>query len=156
MRHFQSLTRRPTLTTVLSLTMAAIVGCATKQTEQPVERTARKVVVDQSEATPETMAAGLKADTKAKEDFEMSLKQNLEQIDEEIRQLRVKIGALQESAKADWADRMAGLELKRKAAEAKLEAVRNSAGGAWEHLREGAGRAWEELEQAVKKAQAEF
>lgn len=152
MRHSQSLD----FATVLTLTIAFTTGCATKPVEEPVEHSARKVVVDDSETAPETTPGEPTADSVAKNEFETALKKNLEQLDEEIRELRTKVGALQEAAKAEWTERMTEVDAKRKATEGKLEEIRKSAGGAWEHLREGAGRAWEELEQAVKKAKAEF
>jgi transketolase len=93
---------------------------------------------------------------KAKEEFERTLSQNLERLDEEIREMQSKVANLKEAAKAEWAEKLAKLEAKRTEAGAKLDEIRKSTGEAWEHLREGAGKAWEELEQDVKNARSEF
>lgn len=156
MRHSHSLDFATVLTLGLSLSIAFTTGCATEQAGQPVEHSVRKVVVDESQPAPERVAGEPQVDASAKNEFEATLKKNLEHLDEELRELRTKVGALQEAAKAEWTTRLTELDAKRRATEAKLEEIRKSASGAWEHLREGAGRAWEELEQAVKKAKSEF
>jgi hypothetical protein len=146
MRHLY----RPTLITALPLMAGAIAiaaqGCAQRQ---PVEHTVRKV-------TPETVPGSTKEDPKAKEEFERALNLKLERLDEEIREVQVKVANLKEAAKAEWTEKMTDLAAKRRAAEAKRDEVRKSAAGAWEHLREGADRAWGELEQAVQQARKEF
>jgi chromosome segregation ATPase len=93
---------------------------------------------------------------KAKEEFERTLNQNLERLDEEIRELQSKAVNLKEAAKAEWAEKMAKLEAKRDEAGEKLDEIRKSTGEAWEHLRDGADKAWEELERSVKAAVKEF
>lgn len=148
------LIRRPTLGTdalfVAGLVLLAAQGCAQKQSaEQPVEHTVRKV-------TPETAAGSATAESNGKEEFERSLNMRLERLDETIREIQTKVANLTEAAKLEWAEKMADVTAKRKAAEEKLDEVRKSAADAWEHLREGADRAWEELEQAVQAARKEF
>jgi hypothetical protein len=115
----------------------------------PVEHTVRKV-------TPETTPGSAKTEPNIKEELERSLNMKLERLDEEIREIQVKVANLTEAAKAEWTEKMADVAAKRKAAEAKLDEVRKSTEGAWEHLRAGTDRAWEELEQAVHKARKEF
>jgi nucleotide-binding universal stress UspA family protein len=73
-----------------------------------------------------------------------------------MRELKERLEGVKESAKAEWTEKLAELDTKRKAAGVRLEEVQRSAGDAWEHLREGATRAWEELEDAVQKARKEF
>ena len=132
------------------LVLMAAQGCAPKQSaEQPVEHTVRKV-------TPETATGSTVAESNGKEEFERSLNMRLERLDETIREIQTKVANLTEAAKSEWAEKMADVTTKRKAAEGKLDEVRKSAVGAWEHLREGADRAWEELEQAVQAARKEF
>jgi uncharacterized protein HemX len=144
---------------VLALGLAALIaqGCAQKADEEPIEHTARKVPAETPEPKAENeaeTAPGVVA--KAKEEFERTLNQNLERLDEEIREMQSKVANLKEAAKAEWAEKLAKLEAKRTEAGAKLDEIRKSTGEAWEHLREGAGKAWEELEQAVKNARSEF
>lgn len=154
MRQFHT----PTFATILGLAVPFTApGCARQAVEQPVEHTVRKVTPETAEPKPATSAPiEAKPAAVTKEEFERMLTANLERLDEEIRELRMRAGAVGEAAKAEWTEKMAELEAKRKAAEGKLDEVRKSAGEAWEHLREGAGRAWEDLEQAVKRAKAAF
>jgi uncharacterized protein HemX len=144
---------------VLALGLAAVMaqGCAQKANEEPLEYTARKVPVEIPEPKAENESAkapGLAA--KAKEEFERTLNQNLERLDEEIHELQSKAVNLKEAAKAEWAEKMAKLEAKRDEAGEKLDEIRKSTGEAWEHLRDGADKAWEELERSVKAAVKEF
>jgi uncharacterized protein HemX len=144
---------------VLALSLAALMaqGCAQKADEEPLEYTARKVPAETPEHKAENEAEKAPGSVaNAKEEFERTLNQNLERLDEEIREMQSKVANLKEAAKAEWAEKMAELEAKRTEAGAKLDEIRKSTGEAWEHLREGAGKAWEELEQAVKNARSEF
>jgi uncharacterized protein HemX len=144
---------------VLALGLAALIaqGCAQKADEEPIEHTARKVPAETPEPKAENeaeTAPGVVA--KAKEEFERTLNQNLERLDEEIREMQSKVANLKEAAKAEWAEKMAELEAKRTEAGAKLDEIRKSTGEAWEHLREGADKAREQLEHAVKAAVKDF
>lgn len=132
-------------------------GCARQPVEQPQEHTVRKLPAETpqppSEPSPEKETS---AALEAKDKFEQTLNQNLERLDEEIRDVQTRVANLKEAAKAEWTEKLADVDAKRKVAAAKLDEVRKSATGAWEHLREGAERAWNELEQAVEKARKEF
>lgn len=132
-------------------------GCARPANKEPLEHTVRKVPAETAESPPQPemdKAAGAVAQAKA--DFERMLNRKLEGLDEEIRELQSKVTTLQETAKAEWTEKVTALEAKRREAGAKLEEVGAATGEAWEHLRDGAERAWDELEQAVTKAVAEF
>lgn len=121
--------------------VAFIVGCA----EKPVEHTVRKVPAETSDEHEH-----------AKVEFEGMLKDKLEKLEEEIREMKLKAEKLEQSAKSKWAEEVAELDAKQKAARARLDEVAKSTGEAWGHLEDGAKKAWEELEEAVRKARSEF
>lgn len=52
----------------------------------------------------------------AKEELERTLNQKLERLDEEIRELQSRVANLKDQAKAEWAEKMAELDAKRKKA----------------------------------------
>jgi uncharacterized protein HemX len=135
--------------------LAALVtqGCAQKAAEEPMQHTARKVPTETLEPKAENEPGAVAT---AKEELERTLNQKLEQLDEEIRELQSRVANLKDKAKAEWAEKMAELDAKRKKAGEKLDEIRKSTGEAWEHLREGADTAWEELERSVKAAVKEF
>jgi len=147
----------PAFVLVLGVTALVLHGCAQKANEEPLEHTVRKVPAETPVATPEAQPekpAG--AALNAKEEFEHTLNQKLEELDEKVRELKSRVENLKESAKAEWVEKLADLDAKRKAAEAKLEEVRKSTGEAWEHLRVGAHKAWEELERAAQETVKDF
>jgi hypothetical protein len=156
--HRHALSAFPAIMLLLgALAMPVLQGCARQPVEQPQEHTVRKVPVETpvppSEPAPEK---GTSAVLEAKDKFERTLNENLERLDEEIREVQAKVANLKDAAKAEWTEKLAEVNAKRRAAEAKLDEVRKAAAGAWEHLREGADRAWDELEQSVEKARKEF
>jgi hypothetical protein len=155
----------PAFVLALGITTSLVaLGCAEKPMPEPQERTTYKIPAEPSEApagnretppsteTEDTLAAALKA----KEEFQQTLTENLRRLDEQMRELRLKVVNLSDKAKADWAEKMKDLDTKRNAAKAKLAELQSATGEAWEHLREGSQAAWQELEQALKKAAAEF
>lgn len=125
----------------MPMLMAVVAGCAQK----PVEHTVKKVPAETSDELRQ-----------AKVEFEGMLKDKLEKLEEEIRELKSKAGSLKDTAKAKWTQEMAELDAKQTAARKKLDDVAKASGEAWEHLRDGAQSAWEELEVAVQKARSEF
>lgn len=133
-------------------------GCAQKANhDEPLEHTVRKVPAETPVATPEAEPESVPGGvSEAKQEFEHSLHQKLEALDAEIRDLQRKVANLEESAKAEWAEKMAALHATRDAAASKLEEIRKSTGEAWEHLRDGAREARDKLEQAVKEAIKDF
>lgn len=157
---------RPTSVLALALTTTMVAhGCAEKPMQEPQERTAFKIPVEPSEPPAtirETPSSETDADDtlaaarKAKEEFQQTLTENLRRLDEQMRELQLKVVNLSDKAKADWAEKMKDLEAKRTAARAKLAELRAATGEAWEHLRDGSQAAWQELEQALQKAAAEF
>lgn len=125
---------------LLPMLVALVIGCA----EKPVEHTVRKVPTETTEAPQD-----------AKAQFEAMLKDKLEKLEEEIRELKMKAGKLKDAAKAEWTEKVAELDAKQNAAREKLDELAKSTGEAWESLEEGAKKAWKELEEAVRKARAE-
>lgn len=116
-------------------------GCASR----PVEHTVRKVPAETNDDHEH-----------AKAELEGMLKDKLEELEEEIRELKLKAEKLTDTAKAKWTEEVAELDAKQKAARQKLDEAARSSGAAWEHLREGAKKSWEDLEAAVTKARSEF
>lgn len=128
-------------TLAIAFLVIAAHGCARQPADQPVEHTVRKIPTDTSDQPQQTRA-----------EFEGLLKASLERLEEEVRELKTKADTLEQSAKAKWAEEMAELDAKQKAAREKLDEVTKSAGEAWKSLRNGTKNAWEEFEQAIKKA----
>jgi uncharacterized protein HemX len=148
----------PAFVLVLGAVALGVQGCAQKANhDEPLEHTVRKVPAETPVATPEAEPEkALGGVSEAKQEFEHSLHQKLEELDDEIRELQSKVANLKESAKAEWAEKLAALDATRDAAESKLEEIRKSTGEAWEHLRDGAREARDKLEQAVKEAMKDF
>lgn len=130
---------------VFGVIAIAAQGCAQKPTEKPLEHTVRKVSAETSEELKQTKA-----------EFEGVMKANLEKLEEEVRELKMKAGKLNQAARTKWNEEVAELDAKQKAARDKLDEVTRSTGEAWKSLRGGAKNAWEELEKAVQKARAAF
>ena len=116
--------------------VACALGCAAKH----VEHTVRKIPAEARDSREH-----------AKVEFEGMLKDKLEKIEEEIRELKQRAGRLKDTAKEKWTEEVVELDAKQKAAREKLDTVTKSTGEAWEHLTE---KAWEELEEAVRKARS--
>jgi uncharacterized protein HemX len=155
----------PAFFVALGITTSLVAhGCAEKPMQEPQERTTYKIPAEPTAApaenleTPPSAATGntRAAALKAKEQFQQTLTENLRRLDEQMRELQMKVANLSDKAKADWAEKMKDLDTKRNAAKAKLAELQSATGDAWEHLREGSQAAWKELEQALEKATAEF
>lgn len=136
--------RRHVTPTVVAL-LAVISGCG----RTPVEHTVRKVSAPSGEQTPTDLP-------RTKEDCTGALEAGLAKLEEEIHELRVKTGTLERTARAEWDEKLAKIEAKRKTAREKLDALAEATGAAWEHLEEGATNAWKDLETAVREARSEF
>ncbi|MFM7033875.1 MAG: hypothetical protein ACKOYJ_01590 [Planctomycetia bacterium] len=128
-------------TAAVLMLVALAVGCA----REPIEHTVRKVPADTSED-----------DRQTKDEFEGMLSAGLEKLEEEVRELRLKARSLEQSAREKWAEELAELDARQKAAREKLEDVARSSGEAWQSLRDGATNAWKEFEKAVRKARSTF
>lgn len=131
--------------------LALAAGCARK----PIEHTVHKVPAD---ATQQNHVAGSEdqggtdasepppsALQQTKAEFEGILKDNVEKLEEQVRELQIKAGRLEQSAQAKWAEHVVELEARRKTAREKLDEVARSSGEAWKHLRDGADNAWQEV-----------
>lgn len=155
----------PALVLALSATSALMThGCAQKPMQEPQQRTVHKIPPEPSATPagepqtplPALSEAAVANALKAKQEFQKALTENQRRLDEQMRELQLKVATLTEEAKAGWAEKLADLEAKRKAAAEKLGEIRSASGEAWEHLREGSQAAWQELETALKKAAEEF
>jgi hypothetical protein len=80
----------------------------------------------------------------------------LPEMEEDIEKLREKGHALKDEAKTRWAEKMADLEAKQKAARDKLDEVRKSTGEAWGHMEKGAQAAWDDVRKAFQDAATEI
>ena len=133
--------------------LLAAPGCE----QSPADRTPGKV-------TPEDVRrdAGKAAKTAAeysqqtKEEFQKKLEAQLNELDAKIAKLRQQGRDLKDKAKANWDQKMAELETKRKAARAKLAEVGHSGEEAWKDVRKGAESAWNDLDKAFRDASKEF
>ena len=77
-------------------------------------------------------------------------------MDKKIEELRTKGAALASDAKANWEVKMSELDIRRKAAHAKLVEIENSTAQAWDEVAKGAQSAWEDLKKAFQSAADEF
>ena len=133
--------------------LLAVPGCG----QSPADRTPGKV-------TPEDVRrdAGKAAKTTAeysqqtKEEFQKKLEAQLNELDAKIVKLRQQGRDLKDKAKANWDQKMAELETKRKAAGAKLAEVGHSGAEAWKDVRKGTESAWNDLDKAFRDASKEF
>lgn len=77
-------------------------------------------------------------------------------MDKKIEELRTKGAELASDAKANWEVKMSELDIRRKAAHAKLVEIENSTAQAWDEVAKGAQSAWEDLKKAFQSAADEF
>jgi hypothetical protein len=156
---------------VWMLTLAGLfvaLGCEQK----PADRTSRKVAPDKvttEKVTTEKVTsedvrrdAGKAVDTaaeysrQAKEEFQKKLDAQLKERADDIAKLREKGRDLKDQAKADWDRKMAELETKREAANAKAAEVGRSSAEAWKDVQKGAQSAYDDLDKAFRDASKEF
>ena len=116
-----------------------------KVTSEDVRRDAGQAVKTAAEYSQQT-----------KEEFQKKLEAQLNELDAKIAKLREKGRNLKDKAKADWDQKMAELETKRKAAGAKLDEVGHSSAEAWKDVQKGAQSAWDDLDKAFRDASKEF
>ena len=133
--------------------LLAAIGCDRK----PPDRTPEKVTpedVRRDAGQAVKTAAGFSQQTK--EEFQKKLEAQFNELDAKIAKLRQKGRDLKDKAKANWDQKMAELETKRKAASAKLAEVGHSSAEAWKDVQKGAQSAWDELDKAFDKAKDNF
>ena len=129
------------------------IGCERKLADRTLgEVTSEDVRRDAGQAV--NTAAEFSQQTK--EEFRKKLDAQLKDMDAEIAKLRDKGRDLKDKAKANWDQKMAGLERKREAARAKLAEVGQSSEDAWNDVQKGAQSAWDELNKAFRDASREF
>ena len=129
------------------------VGCE----QQPTGRTPGKVTSeDVRRDAGQAGKTAVEFSQQTKEEFEKKLKTRLHELDVEIVQLREKGRDLKGEAKANWDRKLAKLEAKRDAANAKLTEVGHSSAEAWKDVQQGAQSAWDELDKAFSDASREF
>ena len=131
----------------------AALGCEQK----PGDRTAGKVTSeDVRRDAGQAAKTAAEYSQQTKEEFQKKLEAQLNELDAKIAKLREKGRDLKDKAKADWDQKMAGLETKRDAARAKLAEVGHASAEAWKDVRKGAQAAWDELDKAFRDASKEF
>ena len=131
----------------------AALGCERK----PADRTPGKVTSeDVRRDAGQAVKTAAEYSQQTKEEFQKKLEAQLNELDAKIVKLREKGRDLKDRAKADWDQKMASLEMKRKAAGAKLDEVGHSSAEAWKDVQKGAQSAWEDLDKAFRDASKEF
>ena len=131
----------------------AALGCEQK----PGDRTPGKVTSDDVRRDAGQAAkTAVEYSQQAKEEFQMKLETQLNELDAKIAKLREKGRNLKDKAKADWDRKMAELETKREAARAKLAEAGHSSAEAWKDVQKGALAAYDDLDQAFRDASKEF
>ena len=131
----------------------AALGCEQK----PADRTPEKVTSeDVRRDAGQAAKTAEEFSQQTKEEFQKKLETQLNELDAKIVKLREKGRDLKDKAKANWDQKLADLETKRKAASAKLAEVDGSSAEAWKDVQKGAQSAWDELDKAFREASREF
>lgn len=132
-------------------------GCDQKSGNSPKEKSkpvTKAMPQKQSDLADSTVTKN--TSQQIKENFMKDLKQQLTDLDTELRKLRVKGESLASDAKAKWGLKLSQLEVKRMALNIKLEEVGKATTEAWGDTEKGARSAWNELKTAVQGASKEF
>jgi TolA-binding protein len=128
-------------------------GCEQK----PADRTPGKVTSeDVRHDAGQAVKTAAEYSQQTKKEFQKNLEARLNELDAKIAKLREKGRNLKDKAKANWDQKMAELETKRKAASAKLAEVGHSSAEAWKDVQKGAQSAWDDLDKAFRDAAKEF
>jgi len=131
----------------------AAAGCERKPADRPPKKVTSEDVRGDAGKAVETAA---EYSQQAKEEFQKKLETKLDELDAKIDDLREKGRNLKDTAKANWDRKMAELEVKRKAANAKLSELGHSSAEAWKDVRKGAESAYDDLEKAFRDASKQF
>jgi chromosome segregation ATPase len=141
---------------VWMLTLAglfAALGCEQK----PPDRTRGKVTSeDVRRDAGQAVNTAAEYSQQTKEEFQKKLESQLNELDAKIAKLHEKGRDLKDKAKANWDQKMAELETKRKAATAKLDEVGHASAEAWKDVQNGAQSAYDDLDKAFRDASQEF
>ncbi len=156
----QQRTRRDTMFKWIAATaaMAALIGgCTDPAADTDTVGNGEHVTGDDVQREI-SEAADATADftDKKKDEYVREMKQELEEMDDEIARLEAKSKDLSEDARAEWDQQSEALKEKRKAAGEKLDEVQESSAESWEEFREDADNAWSELSRAFDHAAAQF
>ena len=131
----------------------AALGCE----PQPADRTPGKVTSeDVRRDAGQAGKTAVEFSQQTKEEYQKKFETRLSELDGEIAKLREQGRELKGEAKANWDRKMAELETKRDAANAKLSEVGHSSAEAWKDVQQGAQSAWDELDKAFRDASREF
>jgi hypothetical protein len=118
---------------------------------QPARRTSDRVASKEVRRDVSEAAVAASESAKlAKSEFQKKLEAQLDELDGKITVLREKRRNLKDSAKADWDQKMAELDVKRDAARAKLAKVARASVEAWNDVKREAELAWDDLENAFR------
>jgi hypothetical protein len=125
---------------------------ATSDSEKPATVTMEDVKRDAA-TSMETTATYSRQN---KDKLMKELKEQMTEMDAKIEDLRVRGVNLASDAKVSWELKMTELDIKRKAANAKLVEIENSTAQAWVDVEKGARSAWEDLKRSFQNASDEF
>jgi TolA-binding protein len=123
-------------------------GCEQKPAEPKTENVTSEDVRRDAGKAVETAA---EFSQQTKEEFQKNLASRLKELDDEIAKFREKGSNLKDQAKANWEMKMAELETKREAANAKLTEIGHSSAEAWKDIQKGAQAAWDDLDKAFRE-----
>ncbi len=139
------------------------VKAASEHPQQTKEEVRTNREIKPMERTPEKAApqevrrdAGQPAKTvseyykRTKQEYQKKLEAKINELETEIGKLRNKGEDLQGSAKADWDQKMAELDVKQDGARAKLDKIVYSKAAVWKDFQQEAEKAYDELEKAVR------
>jgi hypothetical protein len=133
--------------------LLAPVGCEQK----PADRTPGKVTsADVRRDADQAVKTAEQYSQQTKDEFQKKLGAQLDELDAKIVELRAKGSGLKDKAKANWDQKMAELETKRKTANAKLAEVRAASAEAWKDVQKGAQAAYDDLDNAFRDAWKKF
>ena len=138
--------------------LLTIFGCSSQPATAPSdsEKPATVTMEDVKRDAATSMETAATYSQQSKEELMKELKEQMTAMDAKIEDLRVRGANLASDAKVGWELKMKELEVKRKAANAKLVEIENSTAQAWGEVEKGARSAWEELKMAFQNASDEF
>ncbi|VEP12290.1 conserved hypothetical protein [Hyella patelloides LEGE 07179] len=90
----------------------------------------------------------MSTDSNTKQAYQEKVKAQLDKLNTQIDEFKVKSEQAKANAKIEYQDKMAELYTKRDAAQVKLQELQQSSGEAWTEIQKGFEKAWTELSSA--------
>ncbi len=144
--------------TIFTAYLLTVVGCE-PQTMTPPTDSLNPAKVNIDDVRREAANSAETIATYAHQDQDRlvnELNEQLVAMDGKIEDLRIQGAELANEAKDSWDSKLSRLDLKRRAAKAKLVEIENSTARAWDEVTKGTQLAWEELQEAFQSAADEF